>query len=99
MSKAKELADALMMQAKTLRLVVRTINAAATDIETSSAELRRLAQMETEYVSLLKAISEAEPVAWRCRVGEHPWWLENNKPPPKLLMEIEPLYTLNGTKP
>lgn len=88
MSKAEELADVM----ETSWPVSRHIH------DQAIVELRRLAQMETEHVSLLKAISDAEPVAWRCRVGEHPWWLENNKPPPKLLMEIEPLYTLNGIK-
>lgn len=47
------------------------------------------------------AVVQQEPVAWRCRVGEHPWWLEKEKPSPKLMMEIEPLYThpAQQTKP
>lgn len=32
--------------------------------ESAAAELRRLAQVEAEHAALLKAISDAEPVAW-----------------------------------
>lgn len=68
----------------------------------AAAELLRLAQVEAEHAALLKAISDAEPVAWI-------------RPSGKAMLEAggyctvylssgmsnhsEPLYTLNGIKP
>lgn len=45
MSRAEELADALMMQAKTLRLAGQN-DSAVVDIEAAAAELRRLSAVE-----------------------------------------------------
>lgn len=93
MSKAEELADALMMQAKTLRLAWQN-DAAVTDIETSAAELRRLAALE-------KAIMDAEPVAWRDPTNTYP---DQSVTFSKLSalkwphIYRQPLYTLNGIK-
>lgn len=71
----------------------------------AAAELRRLAQMETEYVSLLKAISDAEPVAW---INEEqtigPNFLKRHLSFGKYFSDNPlhykhiPLYTLNGIK-
>lgn len=72
----------------------------------AAAELRRLAQMETEYVSLLKAISDAEPVAWDVYVEEADnGYLVDSLDDPQLADDctnhnavVTPLYTLNGIK-
>lgn len=71
----------------------------------AAAELRRLAQMETEYVSLLKAISDAEPVAWSGGIEWHPIKHYQSEQVQKLTRKEQkehgftvPLYTLNGIK-
>lgn len=95
MSKAEELADALMMQAKTLRLAGQN-DAAMTDIETSAAELRRLAALEEELNALKSAIKDAEPVAWLstdCLGERYLCFTKPNDNDP-----VQPLYTLNGIK-
>ena len=70
------------------------------------AELRRLAQVEAEHEALLKAISDAEPVAW---INEEqtigPNFLKRHLSFGKYFSDNPlhykhiPLYTLNGIKP
>lgn len=69
----------------------------------SAAELRRLAQVEAEHASLLKAISDAEPVAWLHRnrggalTADQKWLSRDNMRPYADACDT-PLYTLNGIK-
>lgn len=60
------------------------------------AELRRLAQVEAEHAALLKAISDAEPVAWVSRIGTPSVsWRQRDI---GLLPDTTLLYTLKGIK-
>lgn len=70
-----------------------------------ASELRRLAQVEAEHAALLKAISDAEPVAW---INEEqtigPNFLKRHLSFGKYFSDNPlhykhiPLYTLNGIK-
>lgn len=71
----------------------------------AAAELHRLAQMETEYVSMLKAISDAEPVA-QIRMSDGGLSVVNRVTTKGVQVSVHradgdwtPLYTLNGIKP
>lgn len=71
----------------------------------SAAELRRLAQVEAEHAALLKAISDAEPVAWSGGIEWHPIKHYQSEQVQKLTRKEQkeygftiPLYTLNGIK-
>lgn len=72
----------------------------------AAAELRRLDQVEAEHAALLKAISDAEPVAWMMKWPNHSpsfttdksdyvSWFAGKASYPD---ELSPLYTLNGIK-
>lgn len=68
------------------------------------SELRRLAQMETEYVSLLKAISDAVSVA-QIRMSDGGLSVVNRVTTKGVQVSVHradgdwtPLYTLNGIK-
>lgn len=69
----------------------------------AAAELRRLAQVEAEHAALLKAISDAEPVAWMHRnkggalTADQKWLSHDNMRPYADACDT-PLYTLNGIK-
>ena len=70
-----------------------------------AAELRRLAQVEAEHAALLKAISDAEPVAWSGGIEWHPIKHYQSEQVQKLTRKEQkeygftiPLYTLNGIK-
>ena len=66
----------------------------------------RLAQVEAEHAALLKAISDAEPVAWDVYVEEADnGYLVDSLDDPQLADDctnhnavVTPLYTLNGIK-
>lgn len=68
----------------------------------AAAELRRLAQVEAEHAALLKAISDAEPVAWMHVCGKKPEFsevsLQKQSRLKHLGYKVTPLYTLNGVK-
>lgn len=64
----------------------------------SAAELRRLAQVEAEHAALLKAISDAEPVAYhRLIAGPYGdvWTVDSGIAKVKA---YRPLYTLEGIR-
>lgn len=71
----------------------------------AAAELRRLAQVEAEHAALLKAISDAEPVAWSGGIEWHPIKHYQSEQVQKLTRKEQkeygftiPLYTLNGIR-
>lgn len=71
----------------------------------AAAELRRLAQVEADHAALLKAISDAEPVAWISEVqciGPEYGKKRHEAVPIQSLNPLHykhtPLYTLNGIK-
>ena len=68
-------------------------------------ELRRLAQVEAEHAALLKAISDAEPVA-QIRMSDGGLSVVNRVTTKGVQVSVHridgdwtPLYTLNGIKP
>lgn len=102
MSKAEELADALDAMRIDPALCHHMV---VPEVEAAAAELRRLAQVEAEHAALLKAISDAEPVAW---INEEqtigPNFLKRHLSFGKYFSDNPlhykhiPLYTLNGIK-
>lgn len=73
--------------------------------ESAAAELRRLAQVEAEHAALLKAISDAEPVA-QIRMSDGGLSVVNRVTTKGVQVSVHradgdwtPLYTLNWIKP
>lgn len=70
----------------------------------AAAELRRLAQVEAEHAALLKAISDAEPVAWYAPAIDGRSMARFDGRPMLMVgavgneIHTAPLYTLNGIK-
>lgn len=101
MSKAEELADALDAMRIDPALCHHMV---VPEVEAAAAELRRLAQVEAEHAALLKAISDAEPVAWMIKTGHgthlreslHKEFIAIKDPTGRPFWT--PLYTLNGIK-
>lgn len=102
MSKAEELADALDAMRIDPALCHHMV---VPEVEAAAAELRRLAQVEAEHAALLKAISDAEPVAWSAGINWSQIKHYQSEQVQKLTRESQPehgftvpLYTLNGIK-
>lgn len=86
----------------------RDLEKAAAQLEDAQGEIRRLAQVEAEHAALLKAISDAKPVAWSAGIEWHPIKHYQSEQVQKLTRKEQkeygftiPLYTLEGirTKP
>lgn len=104
MSKAEELAElsdrladeGALIHLQSWELLNRTLRM-------NAVELRRLAQVEVEHAALLKAISDAEPVAHLWQHGET--GRTRIVMPDQIVTAdanwsvVGPLYTLNGIKP
>lgn len=114
MSRAEELAQAYADAVSTHRLESLYGTSKSYTLEKSrerdeahdalTAELRRLAQVEAEHEALKKAISDAEPVAWRDPTNSDPGQavtFSNSKAAKWPHIYSQPLYTLEGirTKP
>lgn len=96
MSKAEELANELNDELK--KRVSHVVFLPASLAAASETELRRLAQVEAEHAALLKAISDAEPVACSHFTDEQISRSMNGTGLWVYATRGEPLYTLNGIK-